>query len=61
MPKRAGKAGSATARGDALRRVDAFAEPIATGPFDSLLRKWMRARAGLKIQACIVAKGVGRE
>jgi len=29
MQKRAGEAGSTTARGDALRRVDVFAEPVA--------------------------------
>jgi hypothetical protein len=34
---------------------------FATGLFDLLLRKWMRARVGLKIQFCVVAKGVGRE
>jgi hypothetical protein len=34
---------------------------FATGPFDSLLRKWMRARVGLNTQIRIAAKGVGRE
>ena len=34
---------------------------FATGLLDLFLRKWVRARAGLKIQVYVVAKGVGRE